>query len=111
MPVDWNNMLEAIAFYSPGLGSYFQYRGFSRNHNCSHEEQGALSVSQEQQIKQMVWEQRRGPFSAHRVQRGRRLKRGRILHIPFLQAVPCWDDERWANAAAAAAEAFIYEFR
>lgn len=109
MPVDWNNMLEAIAFYSPGLDSYFQFRGFSRNHNCSHDEQGALSVSQEQQIKQMVWEQKQGPFSTNKVQRGRCLKRGRILRIPLLQAVPCWDDGSWTNAAAA--EAFICEFR
>lgn len=103
MPVDWNNMLEAIAFYSPGSDSYFQCRGFSRSHNYSHDEWGALSVSQEQQIKQMVWEQRRGPFSTYKVQRGRWLKWGWIPHVPFLRAVPCWDDENWTTTAAAEA--------
>jgi len=51
MPVDWNNILEAIAFYSQGLNSYFQYRWFSHNDNCSLDERGALSASQEQQIR------------------------------------------------------------
>lgn len=48
-------MLEAIAFYSQGPNSYFHYWWFSHNDNCSHDEQGVLSVSQEQQIRQMVW--------------------------------------------------------
>lgn len=51
MPVDWNNMLEAIAFYSQGLNSCFQYWWFSHNDNCSHDERGVLSVLQEQQIR------------------------------------------------------------
>lgn len=49
MPVDWNNMLEATAFYSQGPGSCLQCRWLSPTDNCSQEERGALPVPQEQQ--------------------------------------------------------------
>lgn len=109
MPVDWNNMLEAIAFYSQEPNSYFQYWWFSHNDNCSHDEQGALSASQEQQIRQMVSGWRGSHFQNVSCGEDSGLKQGRIPHIPFFQAVSCWWDKRWTNVGAA--DIFICEFR
>lgn len=81
-------MLEAIAFYSQGPDSYFQYRCFSHNDNCSHDEQGALSASQEQQIRQMVWEGRGGHFRNVRCKEDAGSNQARHRRFPFFRLHP-----------------------
>lgn len=66
MPVDWNNMLGAIAFYSQGPDFYFQYRWFSHNDNCSHNEQGAFSITRATNKTNGLGVER-GSFSKHKV--------------------------------------------